>query len=261
LGLLQTAAADCNALRSVGLSAVDVSMQGLGKAFDPLSRIRDFLKSLLRMLGIPNLDASLKDVVRGVLAILTPARLAGIVTPVLDAVRARIGGVLDQVVAPIQEAITKLQQIVAAFDLKPLKDGLQAVYLELRGGIESLSPSKVLAPTLASFDALKADLLSFDPLAPFKILIQDLVDTAHRVLNSLSGEELLKDVIRIFDDVMAALQSLNLQGLLAPVLDALDSIGEQIDSGLDRTTEALQRLQQALPSGGGSSVSGSVSVG
>jgi hypothetical protein len=35
-----------------------------------------------------------------------------------------------------------------------------------------------------------------------------------------------------------------------------------VDEGLDRTTEALQRLQQALPApGSGGSVSGSVSVG
>ena len=261
LSLLEAAAADCNSLRSVGLSQVDVAMEGLGSAFSPLARVRSFIRSLFRALGIPNLDASLKDVVRGILALLTPERLAEIFTPILDAVRARVGGLLDLILAPIQQAITHLKEIVDTFDLGPLREGLEAVYQEIRAGIASLSPSQVLQPTLASFDALKADLLAFDPLHPFKVLIDDLVATAHRVLDSLSGEELLEDPIRIYDDVVAALEALNLQNLLAPVLDALDSIAEQVDTGLDRTAEALVRLQGALPSGGGSSASASIEVG
>jgi hypothetical protein len=261
LSLLQAAVADCGALRSVGLSAVDVAIEGLGSAFAPLARVRDFIKSIFRMLGIPSLDASLKDVIKGILAILTPQRLAGIFTPILDAIRARIAGVLDLVAAPIHAAITDLEQIVATFDLKPLKDGLQAVYDELRAGIESLSPSHVLEPTLDSFDDLKATLLAFDPLQPLRVLIEELVEVAHRLLTSLSGEVLLESPIRIYDEVMQALEALNLQNLLEPVLDALDSIGQQVDTGLDRTAEALERLQQALPSGGGSSGSGSISVG
>jgi len=262
LGLLQDAAAESNALRSVGLSAVDVAMEGLGAAFAPLQRVRDFIKSLFRMLGIPGLDGSLKDAVRGVLAILTPERLAGIFTPVLDAARARVNGLLDQLAAPIQAGIADVQQIVADFDLQPLQDGLQAVYLELRGKIASLAPGTVLAPTLSSFDDLKAKLLAFNPLLGLQQLIDDLVAAAHRVLGKLSGEELLEAPIRIYDDVIKALEALNLESLLDPVLDALDSIGAQIDTGLDRTAEALERLQQALPApGSGSSSGGSVSVG
>lgn len=248
LGLLQTAAADCNALRSVGLSQVDVAIAGLGQAFAPFARVREFIKSLFKAIGIPGLDGSLKDAVKAILAVLTPERLAGIFTPILDAVRARINALIDLVVAPVQQTITDVNTIVNAFDLKPLKDGLEAVYQELRGQIAGLSPSTVLAPTLTSFDNLKATLLAFDPLHVLRALIDDLVATAHRVLQSLSGEELLASPIRIYDDVMKALEALNLQDLLAPVLDALDSIGEQVDTGLDRTAEALERLQAALPS-------------
>ena len=263
LGLLQEAAADCGALRSVGLSQVDVAMDGLGSAFEPLGRVRDFLRSLLRALGIPSLDASLKEIVKGILAVVTPEKVAGIFTPILGAVRGRVAAVLDELTAPLQAAIDDLEEIVATFDLKPLKDGLQAVYDELRAGIASLSPSQVLAPTLDSFDDLKATLLAFNPLQALEDLIEQLVEVAHRLLTSLSGEVLLESPIRIYDEVMKALEALNLQSLLEPVLDALDSIGEQVDTGLDRTAEALVRLQDALPSpsGGGSSGSGSVSVG
>src|SRR5205814_1760000 len=68
---------------------------------------------------------------RALLAVLTPERLAGIFTPILDAVRARINALIDLVVAPVQQTITDVNSIVNAFDLKPLKDGLEAVYQQL----------------------------------------------------------------------------------------------------------------------------------
>jgi len=46
---------------------------------------------------------------------------------------------------------------------------------------------------------------------------------------------------------------------MAPVLDLVDSIGQQVDQGLDETVTAFRGLQAALPSGGGGS-SVSVSV-
>jgi hypothetical protein len=51
--------------------------------------------------------------------------------------------------------------------------------------------------------------------------------------------------------------------LLDPLLDELDQIAAQVDSGLTETVGAFQHLQASLPGGGGggSSVSLSASVG
>jgi hypothetical protein len=49
------------------------------------------------------------------------------------------------------------------------------------------------------------------------------------------------------------LSALDIQSLLAPVLDLVDSIGQQVDQGLDETVTAFQGLQAALPGGGGGS--------
>ena len=60
---------------------------------------------------------------------------------------------------------------------------------------------------------------------------------------------------------MNAIRQLNVETLLTPVLDVLDSIAQQVDQGLDETVEAFKRLQEALPPpGGGSSASVSVTV-
>ena len=76
----------------------------------------------------------------------------------------------------------------------------------------------------------------------------------------MSAEQLLHSPLAIYRSLVNALSALNISALLAPVLDAVDVIGQQVDQGLDDTVTAFRGLQAALPSGGGGS-SVSVSVG
>ncbi|MFP2929505.1 hypothetical protein ACLESO_30760, partial [Pyxidicoccus sp. 3LG] len=262
LALLDTAAGRTASLRATGLSEVDAGIQRLGEAFAPFQAVRDFFKSLLRVMGIPSLDAGLREALFAVLQSVSAERLANILTPVVTAARARIATLVDLIVAPLKDAIADLQDIAAALDLAPLREGLQSIYDTAKAGIQALTPSALLAPSLASFDALKAELLAFDPLAALRAVLTALKQTKDRVVAKLKAQELLASPIAIYDEVLQALEALNLDDLIAPVLDALDDLAGQVDEGLDRTTEALQRLQQALPApGSGGSAGGSVSVG
>jgi hypothetical protein len=85
-------------------------------------------------------------------------------------------------------------------------------------------------------------------------------DTVARVLEKLSFERLLATPLAIYDQILAALDRLDVAKLLAPLLDTLDTIAHGVDTGLDHTVEAFERLQAALPGGGGGS-SAEVSVG
>ncbi|WP_164018129.1 hypothetical protein [Pyxidicoccus trucidator] len=262
LALLDTATSRTASLRATGLSEVDEGMQRLTDAFAPFQPVRDFFKSLLRVLGLPSLDAGLRDALFAVLQSVSAERLANILTPVFTAVRSRVAALVDLLVVPLKDAIADLESIAAALDLAPLRQGLQSIYDTAKAGIQALAPATLLAPTLASFDALKAELLTFDPLAALRAVLTALKTTKDRVIAKLKARELLASPIAIYDEVLRALEALNLDDLVAPVLDALDDLAAQVDEGLDRTTEALQRLQQALPApGSGGSVSGSVSVG
>jgi hypothetical protein len=262
LALLDTAAGRTASLRATGLSEVDEGIRRLGEAFAPLRAVRDFFKSLLRVLGVPSLDTGLREALLAVIQSLSAERLANILTPITGAVRARVVALVDLLIAPLKDAVTDLQDIAAALDLAPLRQGLQSIYDAAKAGIQALAPSTLLAPSLASFDALKAELLAFDPLAALRAVLQALKETKDRVVAKLKARELLASPIAIYDEILQALEALNLDDLLSPVLDALDDLAGQVDEGLDRTTEALQRLQQALPAPGSSgSVGGSVSVG
>ena len=250
---LDVAAASTGALRAIGMSEVDTATARLGLAFAPFRVIGDFFRSLLEPLGIPGLDAGLIDAIRGFLAVARPDRLLAIVQPILLAAQGRVKALLDALVAPLKQGIDELNELVAAIDLAPLREGLAEVHGEVRQQVEALNPLHILAPSLDAFDALKQALLTFDPLKPVHEVIALFQDTVHRVRAKLEVEQLLREPIRIYDDIVRALSALQIDSLLSPVLDQLADLASQIDDGLDRTVTAITRLQQALPAGGGSS--------
>jgi hypothetical protein len=123
-----------------------------------------------------------------------------------------------------------------------------------------LSPTKLLAAPLAAVAGLKAQVAAFDPLHALLTVLDALRDTVARVLAKLDTQALLADPLAIYREIVDALDALNVQALMGPVLDLLDSIAHDVDQGLGDTVAAFQRLQDALPAGGGGS-SASVAIG
>ncbi|HWK90270.1 MAG TPA: hypothetical protein VNP72_09750, partial [Longimicrobium sp.] len=260
LAALDAAVVKSASLRATGLSQVDVTVAGLRAAFSPGAILRDFVRAVLEQLGITGFEEGVQGVVRRVLAVATPQRLAGILVPIALAIRGKVAELVDALLVPLQEGVSRLEALVAAVDLQPFLDSLTAIYDEARAQVQALNPRTLLAPELASFTALQQELQDFDPLQPVRAVLDALRETALRVLAKLDAEALLAQPIRIYDEIMAALRSLDLQALLAPVLDTLDALAAQVDEGLDRTTDALERLQAALPAPGSGGGSASVSV-
>jgi len=259
LARLQQAATLVETVRRTGLSEVDNIATQLRNAFAPVLQLLTQARTLLRKIGVGDVDHGLVAMVRSVFEVLPPARLANLVTPLFLALRGRVLALLDAVLLPVKDAIARLTALLDAIDLKPLKDALQSVYDEVLADISALSPATLLAEPLAAFSALRSTLAAFDPLAPLLTLLDALRDTAARVVGKLSAEQLLHSPLAIYRALVDALSALDVGRLMAPVLDLVDSIGQQVDQGLDETVTAFRGLQAALPSGGGGS-SVSVSV-
>jgi len=238
-------------LRRIGLSEVDATIVRLRAAFAPLHVINDFLRDVARRLGFPGLEQGLVPALKNLLAVATPERLTGIVMPIFIALRDRVDALLQAVVTPIQAAIAELNHLVAEIDLGPLRQSVDAVFQEIRAQIESLQPSRLLAQPLASFDALKLEVAGFDPLKDLLAIVNALRDTIERILGKLKAEEILASPLAIYDHILAELSKLDIDPLLTPVLDQLDAIAAQVDTGLTGTVAAFRRLQDSLPSGDG----------
>lgn len=264
LAVLDAATTQAATLRRTGLSQVDVTITALQTAFSPVRVLQGFFRKVLTQIGVTDFDGGIVGVIRRVLDVASPERLGRILTPIVAAVRGRITALLDAVVAPLKQGITRLIALVDAIDLAPLRQAVAAIVAEVRQQILALSPRTLLGPTLDAFVALKTELATFDPLRAIREAVDQLKASVTRVLGKLKAEDLLAQPIRIYDEIVKALSALQLGNLLSPILDTLDTLAAQVDEGLDRTADALTRLQQALPApggGGAAALAASVSIG
>lgn len=262
LASLTRSASLAEALVRTGFSEVDVALDALRRALAPLTRLWDTLRQLLAGVGLDPQNLSVAGVVGQLLDAVPPERLAGLATPIFTALRERIQALLTAITTPIGDGITELRSLVEAIDLTPLREAMDRVVTELIAEITALHPDQLLAEPLASFNALRAALVDSDPLETINTILTNIRDLAAGVLAKLDLDQLLESPLAIYDHILSELQKLDPRGLLDPVFDQLDTLARQVDEGLDETVDAFERLQDALPSGGGgssASVSASVS--
>lgn len=260
LSELSDAAALAATIEDTGLSQADATVAALTSAFAPAAILGEFRDKLLDQTGLGGMQGGIAGLLRSILATVTPARLAGLLNPIISAVHGRVAVLLDAVIAPIKEAIARFVAAVNAIDLAPLRQSLDAVFQQMRSQIAALDPLKILAPVLQSFDSLKAELMAFDPLKNLRDIIAALTTTADRVLGKLKAEAILADPIAIFDEIKKALSAIDPQALLEPVLDTLDGLAAQVANGLDEVAKAIERLQAALPGPGGGAAGAAISA-
>jgi len=199
--------------------------------------------------------------VKRLFAVATPERLTGLVMPLFTALRNRALALIDSVLAPLKKAVHDLITLLEAVDLTPLREAVDGVYQEVRAQIAALSPEVLLADVLAAFRDVQQQVAQFNPLADVQAALTELRDTTTRVLGKLKASEMLATPLAIYDEILALLEQLNIQNLMAPILDQIDAIAEQVDEGLTGTVDAFQRLQDALPDRVGSTeLSASVAV-
>jgi hypothetical protein len=249
-------------IAQAGFSDADVRVTNLKASIAPLDPARAYVRQLLQRIGLSGFELGLGGVVRAFLAVVTPARLVGLVRPIFDALRGRIQALVDAILAPLKAGIASARAALDAIDLAPLLAALDEIHAAVLAQIQALSPDALLGPVLAEVNALKQTLTSADPLAPVLQILNAVRDTIARVLAKLSLEKILEIPLGIYDELLAELSRLDVAALIKPLRDQLDDIARQVDEGLDKTVTSFERLQTALPSGGGgSSVDVDVSVG
>jgi len=258
LGELANAATLVATISDTGLSQSDATIAALKQALAPAAILADFRDRLLSQVGLGGASGGVAALLRTVLATVTPARLTGILTPMITAVHGRFVALLNAVITPLKDAVNHFTAAIDAISLEPLRTALNAVFQQMRGQIEALDPINILAPTLAAFDKLKAELAAFDPLKNLRDIIAALTSTADRVIAKLHADAILAEPIAIFDAIVKALSAIDPHALLEPVLDALDQVAAQVEGGLDELAKAIERLQAALPAPGGGGVGAAI---
>jgi hypothetical protein len=243
----QALAATQDAARS-GRSELNVVAEGLRDALRPLTAVPDKLRALFARFGIDVDGRSLGEVVAGFFDLLEPSRLLAPVTAAFDALRAKVSALVrDGLLGPVRHAITDLQGVIAVLDISFLRTELQAIHDDLLAQIDAISPGALLEPVVAAFEQTQQTILAFDPLGDARAVVEAMKAAVAEVAEDFRPTTLFAPILELYDHVLEIAGGLDVRNLLQPVLDALHDIEAQLDEGLDRTADALDRLQAALP--------------
>ena len=253
-------------LRDLAFAEADAAAARLRGALAPFAVIPQLVNQIAGIVGLQGaLGQGLSGVILAVLDSAPPARLAAMLTPVYVALRGRLEDLLASVLDPLRAAIDNVIAVLEAIDIGDLEDELDAIHAAARGQIAAFKPATLLAEPLADFAAVQAAFAAFDPLGALEDAIKAAEESVTRVLASIDPVKLVESPQAIFDDIIGALEQLDVGKLLEPIFVQLDAISFQIDAGLEGTCASFKRLQDALPDQIGStslsvSVSASASV-
>jgi|GEM_PF-2793033 len=258
-----TEASGCfTALANSGFSEVDIAVNSLRQAFTPLAFTRNFFMQLLGVIGISGFEKGLPEVINNTFDVATPQRLANIFTPLLTALKSRLAVFLDGFIDPVLAAITDLNALKAQLSIADLINEMDEIHRSVKQKVEAMNPSKLLGEVVNNFNTTQTTVMTFDPLIELNEGLTALRNSSATILAKLDIEQILKSPLEIYRELVALFESLDLSELLSPVLEVLDELSEKVSSGLDDTSTAFTRLQDALPDQvGGSSVSAAASVG
>ncbi len=259
---LEADAALLSTLSASGRSEVTEAAAHLHVAIMPLGAFPAKLGAILSAVGLEPAGRPLRVVVSELLATGVsgplPAALAGLV----EAAQGKVLEVVDLVVTSGLDAIGALTGILELVDLGPIVEELTALHTQVHDEVAGLAPDVLLGGVIGAADAVIARLAEFDPLAPVRAVIDAALEVADEVFESARPTVVFAPVVSLHQDLLRLAGGLDVVSLLRPVLDALDGIAAQLDDGFDRTGDALQELQGALPSEVSSStITAAVDVG
>ena len=186
---LQAAVPLGETLRRTGLSEVDTTIAALKSALAPFFNVTDVVRQFLAHMGITGFEDGIAGILRAFLAVAPPSRLVGLLSPIFEALRGRVQVVVDAVLGPIRDGIDSIETIVAAFDITPLREGIEAAVQTVLDEVQALSPDSLLAEPLASFESLKQNVLDFNPLENVIEVLDALKEAAQRGARQAVGRE------------------------------------------------------------------------
>ena len=246
--LLAAQASSVRALTASARGELNAIAHGLRDALRPLTSIPDRVRMLFARVGLDVTRKSIRQLVRELFQQVTPSRLLSPLSPAIAALKVKLETLVhDVLVAPLQDALTTVQDALNVLDISFIRTGLQTLHDQIAADIHQLRPSVLLADVLDTFDETKATIAAFDPLAPVREAIDAMKAAIDDVASHYRPTVLFAPLLDLYDELVTAIGGLDVKKLLDPILKALDDIKTQLDAGLDGTAAALKQLQAALP--------------
>jgi hypothetical protein len=245
-----------------------VSLDGLADTFAPVRQqidglIPDFLREPVTTESIAT---ALTD--------LRPDAIAAEVDAAFDEFKQRFTALRPQLVAELQAFADEQRDLLVFFDFRALAEKFQEIYDAIIEQVAALNPAAIVADLQGVFDAVKTQIEDLDPT----FLVDELTGTFDQIKGKLddlgldaveSGLETslenVKDNLALLDpleilrqaglldtfaDLKDALAEISVATLVADLDEALKKLCAELESELEKTQTAFERMLSAIPSVG-----------
>lgn len=212
---------------------------------------------------------------------LDPSRLRTQINDTFDRIGRRIVALQEPLMAGIDELMGAIEEFLLPISPGHIVELARRLHAALKEQILALSPARLKDDVQAIFDAVKAKLTVFDPqfiadqLNGLRdALLQTLREMVDGLLPDMSGfvtlqervaalkpSQLLKPAVEALKPVSDVIAQLDVNTVFEPLIDALNRVREDLPEVVSRIEGALDDVLDAIPEGGASGASASVSVG
>jgi hypothetical protein len=253
---------------TIDLSAIRAAIPGL-------NAMQRFLPAFLSVAegGVNGLRQFIDD--------LDPSRLRIQINETFDRIGRRIVALQEPLMAGIDELMAAVEDFLLPISPGHIVELARRLHAALKEQILALSPARLKDDVKPIFDAVKAKLNVFDPqfiadqLNGLRdALLQTLREMVDGLLPDMSGfvtlqervaalkpSQLLQPAVEALQPVSDLIAQLDVSQVFEPLIDAIDRVRNDLPEVVSRIEGALDEVLDAIPEGGTSSASASVSIG
>jgi hypothetical protein len=252
-----------------------VDLASIRAAIPGLNAMQRFLPAFLTVAeeGASGLRQFLDD--------LDPSRLRTQINDTFDRIGRRIVALQEPLMAGIDELMAAVEEFLLPISPGHIVELARRLHAALKEQILALSPARLKDDVKPIFDAVKAKLAVFDPqfiadqLNSLRdALLETLREMVDGLLPDMSGfvtlqervaalkpSQLLQPAVEALQPVSDLIAQLDINTVFEPLIDAIDRVRDDLPEVVSRIEGALDEVLDAIPEGGASSASASVSIG
>lgn len=160
--------------------------------------------------------------------------------------------ILPESITAIGDAIIDAKNKIANINLNFLEDELQGVLDEIVGQLNAVSPETIISGLEVPFQNVINALNALYPTDAIEAIDSNYQTKVLAKINELHPDKTVAEPLeQSFKDILELKEAINVDKIFDALDKKLETIGNELDEGLDRAEKAFKELLGALPSASG----------
>jgi len=160
--------------------------------------------------------------------------------------------VLPESITRIGDAIIDAKDKITRINLNFLEDELQGVLDAVITQLDAVNPQTLIASLEAAYQEILDALGGLYPEAAIQSIDEIYQDVILAKINELHPDKTVAQPLdEAFDEILELKEAINIDKIFDALNKKMDTIGEELEEGLERSEKAFKELLAALPSASG----------